>query len=401
MMQKTSGLLNFDTNNIISSINNIITHAVKKNASDIHFEVYEDKCRIRLRQDGILYEIAQPPKTLAKQIAARLKIMANLDIAENRLPQDGRCKFEPPISTPTPQHLDTIDIRVNSCPTLYGEKIVLRLLNHDNKIRDIDKLGFNTKQQNDFLATINKPQGLILVTGPTGSGKTVTLYAALRQLNTIHKNISTVEDPIEINMPGINQVNINLKAGLTFSNVLRAFLRQDPDILMIGEIRDLETAEIAIKAAQTGHLVLSTLHTNSAAETLIRLNNMGVKPYNIASAVTLIIAQRLVRKLCPACKQFQQLPQESFSQLGLTKPATIFKAIGCENCTDGYKDRLAVHEVLPINDSFKNIILQTDNHLAFTAEMQQQNIQSLRQTGLEKAASGITTLEEIHRVINF
>jgi len=377
---------------LVRFVNDMIETAIRKNASDIHFEMYENYCRVRFRQDGIMHEVAKAPQRIAQRLAARLKIMAELDISEHRLPQDGRCKVR--------VNENQMDVRVNSCPTLYGEKVVMRLLNSDNMSLAIKELGFSERQQKDFLAGVNKPQGLILVTGPTGSGKTVTLYAALKYLNTVEKNISTVEDPVEINVAGINQVHVNLKAGLTFATALRAFLRQDPDIIMIGEIRDLETAEIAVKAAQTGHLVLSTLHTNSAVEALTRLRNMGVAPYNISSSMTLITAQRLARKLCSHCKEENFLSSTIRQQFALPDDAKIFKAMGCRHCVDGYSGRMALHEVLPITEDFFEAISQEDNRLMLNKIIEQRGILNLQQMAVEKVSQGLTSLEEVCRVIN-
>jgi type IV pilus assembly protein PilB len=387
-------ILTKDDEPLVRFVNNMIENAINKNASDIHFEVYEKYCRVRFRQDGILHEITKPSKHIAQRLAARLKIMAKLDISERRLPQDGRCKIKL-------TEKKSIEIRVSSCPTIYGEKIVLRLLNPEGILRDTQQLGFNQKQQDDFFAAINKPQGLILVTGPTGSGKTVTLYAALCHLNTVNKNISTVEDPVEINLPGINQVNINNKAGLTFSKTLRAFLRQDPDIIMIGEIRDFETAEIAIKAAQTGHLVLSTLHTNSAAEAITRLHNMGVPLYNIASSIALITAQRLARKLCSKCKKPHNLSPAICKKFSFPQDTTIFKASNCKHCSEGYFGRIAIHETLLMNENLQDFILQKSNNLIIEKAAKQHGFLNLQQTGLEKVQQGLTSLEEIHRVISY
>ena len=378
---------------LIRFVNDTIQEAIKKNASDIHFETYEKFCRIRIRQDGILHELSTLPPKIAQRLSARLKIIAKLDISEKRLPQDGRCKIQL-------NNMNAIDLRVNSCPTLYGEKIVLRLLNSGNNTKDISELGLNAQQEKDFYAAIKKPQGLILVTGPTGSGKTVSLYAALKYLNTIEKNISTVEDPVEINLEGINQVNVNNTAGLTFSSALRAFLRQDPDIMMVGEIRDLETAEIAIKAAQTGHLVLSTIHTNSAIEAITRLRNMGIAPYNITSSLILITAQRLARKLCKHCKQEHLLSNHLIEKIQIPKEQKLYQAIGCKKCTDGYSGRIAIHEVLAIDDNLKEAILSNENETLLTYQ-QKMHIPTLQETGLNKVTQGLTSLDEIHRVISY
>ena len=375
---------------LIRFVNNIIEEAINNQASDIHFEPYENYFRVRFRQDGILNEIANPPQYIAQRLAARIKIMANLDISERRIPQDGRCKI-------TINKSKDINLRINTCPTLHGEKIVLRILDNDSAIIQIDQLGLNAKQKDDFFSAINKPQGLILVTGPTGSGKTVTLYATLNYLNKITKNILTIEDPIEINLPGINQVSVNLKAKLTFAKTLRAFLRQDPDIIMLGEIRDLETAEIAIKAAHTGHLVLSTLHTNSAIEAISRLHNMGIATYNIISSLILVTAQRLTRKLCPYCKTTHEITSTTREQLSLPPNIIIFKASGCKQCVNGYRGRIAAHETIPIHEKHHNLIFQPESNLI--TFLKQQKITSLQESAIEKVSQGLTSLDEISRTI--
>ena len=381
---------------IVRYINKVILDAVRREASDLHFEPYERFYRIRFRIDGMLHEIASPPVNLSPRFAARLKVMARLDIAERRLPQDGRIKLKLTRSK-------SVDMRVNSLPTQWGEKIVIRILDSSAAKLDIDKLGYDQQQKQLYLDALNKPQGMILVTGPTGSGKTVSLYTGLSILNTVSANISTAEDPVEITLPGINQVQINPKSGLSFAHALRAFLRQDPDIIMVGEIRDLETAEIAVKAAQTGHLVLSTLHTNSAAETLTRLSNMGLPAYNIASSVTLIMAQRLARKLCPECKQPEQIPTEQLPELGfsasqLSSPPTLYKAVGCKHCTEGYKGRIGIYEVLPMNSSLANLIMEGANSLTLARAAEESGMISLRQAALEKARLGIISLAEVSRI---
>ncbi len=365
---------------LIRFVDHLIQHALQQAASDIHIEPYETTCRIRYRQDGILYEIARIPIHLATRLVTRLKVMAKLDISERRLPQDGRLQLNQPNNI-------AIDIRVNTCPTLFGEKIVLRILDINKISLDIDTLGFNPTQKNLFLNAISQPQGMILVTGPTGSGKTVTLYSALNYLNTSEKNISTIEDPIEIQLPGINQVNINPKIGLTFATALRTFLRQDPDIIMVGEIRDTETAEIATQAAQTGHLVLSTVHTNSTVETLARLQAMGIAAHNLVSSIALIVAQRLLRTLCIECKQ----PELSNSQ--------SFRAVGCQYCQQGYRGRLGVYELLPMTESIKSLMLSGANALMLAEQAQREGYLSLRNAAMEKVSQGITTLTEINRVI--
>jgi type IV pilus assembly protein PilB len=381
---------------IVRFVNKVMIDAIKRGASDIHFEPYEKHYRIRLRQDGVLTEIARPPVALAMKVSARLKVMARLDIAERRIPQDGRIKLKLSKSR-------AIDFRVNTCPTLFGEKVVCRILDPSSAQLGIDALGYEEGQKRLYLDTLAKPYGMILVTGPTGSGKTVSLYTGLNILNTADRNISTAEDPAEINMPGVNQVNVNPKVGLTFAAALRAFLRQDPDIIMVGEIRDLETAEIAIKAAQTGHLVLSTLHTNDAPKTLTRLVDMGVKPYAIASSVSLIIAQRLARRLCSNCKEPVDIPAEALLKEGFT-PAdihsgvTIFTPKGCNQCTSGYKGRIGIYQVMPVSETIGRIIMEGGNALQIAATAKKEGVADLRQSGLKKVKDGLTSLEEINRV---
>jgi type IV pilus assembly protein PilB len=381
---------------IVRFVNKVMVDAIKKGASDIHFEPYEKHFRIRLRQDGVLTEIARPPVALAMKISARLKVMARLDIAERRIPQDGRIKMKLSKNR-------AIDFRVNTCPTLFGEKVVCRLLDPSSAQLGIDALGYEEHQKQIYLENLSKPYGMILVTGPTGSGKTVSLYTGLNILNTADRNISTAEDPVEINVPGINQVNVNPKVGLTFAAGLRAFLRQDPDIIMVGEIRDLETAEIAIKAAQTGHLVLSTLHTNDAPKTLTRLVDMGVKPYAIASSVSLIIAQRLARRLCGNCKEPVDIPAEALLKEGFTKAdiesgVTVFHAKGCSQCTNGYKGRVGIYQVMPCSETIGRIIMEGGNSLQIAAQAKAEGVADLRQSGLKKVKDGLTSLEEINRV---
>ncbi|MBK8533929.1 MAG: type IV-A pilus assembly ATPase PilB [Candidatus Competibacteraceae bacterium] len=381
---------------VVRFINQVILQAVNRGASDIHFEPYEKTYRVRLRQDGMLDELYKPPVSMAPRLAARLKIMAQMDIAERRVPQDGRLKLYL-----TKQR--AIDFRVNTLPTMWGEKVVMRLLDPTSAQMGIEALGYEDHQKEQFLHAIHKPQGMVLVTGPTGSGKTVSLYTALNILNTAEVNISTAEDPVEINLAGINQVNVNPKVGMTFANALRAFLRQDPDIIMVGEIRDLETAEIAIKAAQTGHMVLSTLHTNSASQTLSRLMNMGVAPYNIASSVTLIIAQRLGRRLCPHCKEEIKIPPEGLVNLGFRenelKDLTIYKAVGCDQCNNrGYKGRVGIYEVMPITEEIGRIIMASGNAIQIADQARKEGVNDLRQSGLNKVRMGLTSLEEVNRV---
>ncbi|OGT09409.1 MAG: hypothetical protein A2X77_01255 [Gammaproteobacteria bacterium GWE2_42_36] len=372
---------------VVKFINYIVDLAVQKNASDIHVEIYATDYRIRFRQNGLLYEITKPPRELAQRLIARLKIMANLNIAEKRIAQDGHCKIV------TSQKI-SMDIRVNSCPTLYGEKMVLRLLNSDKKLRNLETIHLLDHQKKLLTQAIHQPHGLILITGPTGSGKTMTLYAILQALNSSEKNISTVEDPVEIHLSGVNQVEINPKAGLTFANTLRAFLRQDPDIIMVGEIRDTETADIAIRAAQTGRLVLSTLHTNHALGTLTRLRNMHIEPYNIASAITLVTAQRLVRKLCPYCKQPQSLPSKIIQQFALDPDLPYFQASGCDQCEQGYAGRLAIHELLPLHESLISDYLMDPTQKNITPYFM-----TLQQTALEQVKAGIISWQEAARIV--
>lgn len=381
---------------IVKFVNKMLLDAIKMGASDLHFEPYEKKYRVRFRVDGVLQEISNPPVNTAGKISARLKVMCKMDISERRVPQDGRIKLK--ISK-----TKAIDFRVNTCPTLFGEKIVLRILDPSSAKLGIDALGYEEEQKERYLKALAQPQGMILVTGPTGSGKTVSLYTGLNILNTADKNISTAEDPVEINLEGINQVNVNAKVGLDFSSALRAFLRQDPDIIMVGEIRDLDTANIAIKAAQTGHLVLSTLHTNSAPETLTRLANMGVPPFNIATSVSLIIAQRLARRLCSNCKKPAKIPKEVLLEQGFTdellKEATLFEPVGCDSCKGGgYKGRVGIYEVVRITESMARVIMEGGNSLEIADVARKEGFNDLRVSGLMKVAQGVTSLEEANRV---
>jgi type IV pilus assembly protein PilB len=381
---------------VVRFVNKIMLDAIKRGASDIHFEPYEKAFRVRTRLDGVLTQVASPPIALANKVCARLKVMSRMDIAERRVPQDGRIKLKLSKNR-------AIDFRVNSCPTLFGEKIVLRILDPSSAKLGIDALGYEPEQRQLYLDALSKPYGMILVTGPTGSGKTVSLYTGLNILNTEDRNISTAEDPAEINLPGINQVNVNPKVGLTFASALRAFLRQDPDIIMVGEIRDLETAEIAIKAAQTGHLVLSTLHTNDAPRTLTRMVDMGVKPYAIASTVHLIIAQRLARKLCDNCKEKRDIPkdvllQEGFTEEDIKAKFTVYGPVGCKQCNDGYKGRLGLFQVLPITEALDRLILDGGNAQQIAEQAERDGIPDLRKAGLIKVRSGLTSLEEVNRV---
>lgn len=385
-----------DDTPVVKFINKVLIDAIRKGASDIHFEPYEDDYRVRLRIDGLLKLVARAPNKLNQRIAARLKVMAQLDIAEKRVPQDGRIKLN---LSKTRQ----IDFRVSTLPTLFGEKVVLRILDGSAAKLGIDKLGYEPDQQKLFLDAIHKPYGMVLVTGPTGSGKTVSLYTALGILNDETRNISTAEDPVEIRLPGVNQVQQNNKRGMTFAAALRSFLRQDPDIIMVGEIRDLETAEIAIKAAQTGHMVLSTLHTNDAPQTIARLMNMGIAPYNITSSVTLVIAQRLARRLCSNCKRPTDLPAhallaEGFTQAQLDAGIQLHEAVGCDECTGGYKGRTGLYQVMPMTDEIATIVLAGGNALQIAEAAQAIGVNDLRQSALKKAAAGVTSLAEINRV---
>ena len=381
---------------IVRYINKILLDAIKGGASDLHFEPYEKAYRIRFRVDGVLREIAKPPVNMAGKMAARLKVMSQMDISERRIPQDGRIKLKL-------SKTRAIDFRVNSLPTLFGEKLCLRILDPSSAMLGIDALGYEADQKALFLAALEKPQGMLLITGPTGSGKTVSLYTGLNILNTEETNISTAEDPVEINLEGINQVNVNVKVGLTFSAALKAFLRQDPDVIMVGEIRDLDTAEIAIKAAQTGHMVLSTLHTNSAPETLTRLRNMGVPSFNIATSVNLVIAQRLARRLCAQCKRPVDIPKQSLLEMGFTEADlntgfTIYEPVGCDQCREGYKGRLGVYEVMRVTPAIARIIMEDGNSIVIADQARKEGYPDLRRSGLIKVMSGMTSLQEINRV---
>ncbi|MCK9529623.1 MAG: type IV-A pilus assembly ATPase PilB [Gammaproteobacteria bacterium] len=385
-----------DDTPVVRFVNKVLLDAINKGASDIHFEPYEKMYRVRFRQDGILREVAAPPVALALKIAARVKVMSRLDISERRVPQDGRIKL-------TLSKNKAIDFRVSTCPTLYGEKIVLRILDPTSAKLGIDVLGYEPEQKALYMEALARPHGMILVTGPTGSGKTVSLYTGLNILNTPERNISTAEDPAEINLPGVNQVNVNPKVGLTFASALKAFLRQDPDVIMVGEIRDLETAEIAVKAAQTGHLVLSTLHTNDAPQTIGRLVNIGVAPYNIASAVALIIAQRLARRLCPACKVPEDVPREALLKEGFKESELndlkIYKAgPGCDKCNGGYKGRVGIYQVMTLSEEMQRIIMKGGNAIDLADQAKREGIPDLRESGLKKVKDGFTSLEEINRV---
>ncbi len=388
--------LDVDDAPVVRYVNKILLDAINSGTSDIHFEPYEKTFRVRFRQDGMLHEKASPPVNISGRLSARLKVMARMNIAERRVPQDGRIKMNLSRNR-------SIDFRVNTCPTLYGEKIVLRILDSTAATLGVESLGFDEKQKEHFIKAIQKPYGMILVTGPTGSGKTVTLYTALNLLNQPEVNISTAEDPVEIQVAGINQVNVNVKTGLTFAEALRAFLRQDPDIVMVGEIRDLETAEIAVKAAQTGHLVLSTLHTNDAPQTLTRLANMGIPAFNIASSVNLILAQRLARRLCEHCKTLDELPkdallEEGFSEDEVRAGIRVYRPVGCDKCTKGYKGRVGIFEVMPVSDAMGKMIMENGNAIQIRDLAKSEGLQDLRASGLAKVKSGVTSLEEINRV---
>jgi len=384
-----------DDTPVVRFVNKVLVDAIKRGASDVHFEPYEKYFRVRIRQDGVLQEVAQPPLGLAPKLLARLKVMSKLDISERRVPQDGRIKM-------ALSKTKSIDFRVSSCPTLWGEKIVLRILDASSAMMGIEALGYEEDQKQLYLHALGKPHGMILVTGPTGSGKTVSLYTGVNILNTEDRNISTAEDPVEINLPGINQVHINNKVGLTFAAALRAFLRQDPDVVLVGEIRDLETAEIAIKAAQTGHLVLSTLHTNDAPQTLTRLVNMGVPPFNIASSVALIIAQRLCRRLCKVCKEPAELPREALLEQGFVEQdlehIELYSPVGCDRCNNGYKGRVGLYQVMPVTETIGRIIMEGGNALQIADQAAKEGVIDLRRAGLQKVMIGVTSLEEVNRV---
>ncbi len=380
---------------VVKFVNKILVDAIRRGASDVHFEPFETVYRVRLRMDGMLRAVATPPMKLASRIASRLKVMAGLDIAERRVPQDGRIKLNLSKSK-------SMDFRVSTLPTLFGEKIVLRILDSSSAKLGIDKLGYEENQKQLYLDAIHKPYGMVLVTGPTGSGKTVSLYTALNILNMPERNISTVEDPVEIRVEGINQVQQNTKRGMTFAAALRSFLRQDPDVIMVGEIRDLETAEIAIKAAQTGHMVLSTLHTNDAPQTIARLMNMGIAPYNITSSVTLVIAQRLARRLHECKRPIELQPQillaAGFSQEDIDAGLTIYEPVGCDHCNEGYKGRVGIYQVMPMLEDIQKIVLQGGNALQIAAVARAAGINDLRASALLKVKQGVTSLTEIDRV---
>ena len=381
---------------VVRFVNKVLLDGIKRGASDIHFEPYEKAFRVRMRFDGVLKEIALPPVALSPKVVARLKVMSRLDIAERRVPQDGRIKMRL-------SNNRAIDFRVSTCPTLFGEKEVLRILDPSSAKLGIEALGYEDQQRHLYTHALSQPYGMILVTGPTGSGKTVSLYTGLNILNTEDRNISTAEDPAEINLEGINQVNVNPKVGLTFASALKAFLRQDPDVIMVGEIRDLETAEIAIKAAQTGHLVLSTVHTNDAPKTLTRLVDMGVKPYAIASTLSLVIAQRLARRLCSNCKEVVDIPREAllkegFSEQQIDAGLTIYGPVGCSQCNSGYKGRVGVYQVMPVSEDIGRIIMEGGNAMQIAEQATVEGVWDLRRAGLQKVLDGVTGLEEINRV---
>lgn len=404
----------FDNDPVVKLVNSLLIEAVQLGASDLHFEPYEQLYRVRFRIDGILKQMTALLPSLIAKVSARLKIMAQMDISERRLPQDGRIKL-----ITADNH--TLDYRVSAIPTLFGEKIVLRIIDSADSIVNVDELGFEPDQQQAFLQALHQPQGIVLITGPTGSGKTLSLYTGLKLLNTETTNISTVEDPVEINLSGVNQVSINPKIGLSFDTVLKSFLRQDPDVVVIGEIRDLETANSAIRAAQTGHLVLSTLHTNSATETLARLHHMGIADFNIATAISLVVAQRLARRLCVHCKKHVAVPSPSLLQMGFLQSdlkrlqppslaghltpdrnstqSAIFEAVGCEHCTDGYQGRVGIFEVLVLTDELAELIMQGANALQIKALAEQQGFYDLKQSALLKVLQGVISIQEMQRVI--
>ncbi len=382
---------------VVKFVNKMLVDAIRMGASDLHFEPYEKSYRVRFRVDGVMEKMANPPVQLAGKIAARLKVMSQMDISERRIPQDGRIKLKLSKNK-------AIDFRVNSLPTLFGEKVVLRILDPSSAMLGIDALGYEPDQKEMFMEALHKPQGMLLITGPTGSGKTVSLYTGINILNTGSSNISTAEDPVEINLEGINQVNVNAKVGLTFSSALKAFLRQDPDIVMVGEIRDLETAEIAIKAAQTGHMVLSTLHTNSAPETLTRLRNMGVASFNIATSVNLVIAQRLARRLCKNCKKPLEIPRQSLLEIGFTDTDlddpnhTIYEPVGCGECREGYKGRVGIYEVMKVSPDISRIIMEDGNAIDIKDAALKNGFRDLRRSGILKVLQGVTSIQEMMRV---
>ena len=384
-----------DETPVVRFINKVLLDAIRSGASDIHFEPYEKSYRVRFRTDGVLHEVVKPPTAMSGRLSARLKVMSQMDISERRVPQDGRIKMKL-------SKKKAIDFRVNTLPTLWGEKIVLRILDPTSAQMGIDMLGYDPDQKDLYMDALHQPQGMILVTGPTGSGKTVSLYTGLNILNTPERNIATAEDPVEINLEGINQVNVNAKVGLDFSEALKSFLRQDPDIIMVGEIRDLETGSIAIKAAQTGHMVMSTLHTNSAAETITRMLNMGIPAFNLATSVSLIIAQRLGRRLCSACKEPVEYPKEVLLEEGFTEEdlaeAQFMKPVGCGKCSKGYKGRVGIYEVVKMTPALQRIVMENGNSIQIDDKAREEGFNDLRRSGLIKVLEGVTSLEEVNRV---
>jgi type IV pilus assembly protein PilB len=383
---------------VVKFLHKMLLDAYSQRASDLHFEPYEFNYRVRFRIDGELREVASPPVAIKDKLASRIKVISKLDISEKRVPQDGKMKLKI-----GPNRV--IDFRVSTLPTLHGEKVVIRILDPSSAKLGIDALGYEADEKERLMQAITRPYGMVLVTGPTGSGKTVSLYTFLNILNQPGTNIATAEDPAEINLPGVNQVNVHEKAGLTFATALRAFLRQDPDVIMVGEIRDLETADIAIKAAQTGHMVLSTLHTNDAASTIVRLRNMGIAPFNIASSVVMITAQRLARRLCPNCKAPVDLPKKAFLDAGMSPEDAAgswisYKPVGCSACNEGYKGRVGVYEVMPISDAMQRLILKDATALDLVEQARKEGVRSLRQSGLLKVRQGLTSMEEVLAVTN-
>ncbi len=381
---------------VVKFVNKIMLDAIRKGASDIHFEPYEKFYRVRLRMDGVLREMAKPPLALSGKIAARIKVMARLDVSERRVPQDGRIKLKLSKNK-------AIDFRVSTCPTLWGEKVVMRILDPSSAFLGIEMLGYEEDQKKVFLDQVMKPYGMFLVTGPTGSGKTVSLYTGVGILNTADRNISTVEDPVEINLPGVNQVQVDERTGMSFAKALKAFLRQDPDVILVGEIRDFETGSIAVKAAQTGHMVLSTLHTNDAPQTLTRLVDMGIQPFAVATAVNVIIAQRLARRLCPHCKAPVDIPRdgliaEGFSEEDVDAGMTVFRAVGCDRCNDGYKGRVGIYQVMPLSEEMRRLIMENRNAMELADQARREGVRDIRQSALLKVKNGITSIEEINRV---
>lgn len=381
---------------VVRFVNKILLDAIKKGASDIHFEPYEKFCRVRLRMDGVLKDVAKPPLALAGKITARIKVMSRLDVSERRVPQDGRIKLKL-------SKTKAIDFRVSTCPTLFGEKTVMRILDPSSASLGIDALGYEDFQKEIFLKNLYKPYGMFLVTGPTGSGKTVSLYTGINLLNKEEVNISTVEDPVEINLPGVNQVQVDEKTGMTFEKALKAFLRQDPDIILVGEIRDFSTGSIAIKAAQTGHMVMATLHTNDAPQTLTRMVDMGIPPFAIATAVNIISAQRLARRLCEHCKRETNIPKEAllaegFMEEEIEAGVTLFEPVGCDRCNDGYKGRVGIYQVMPVSEQMKRMIMEGRNAIELADQAAKEGIPDLRRSGLTKVKNGVTSLKEVNRV---